>query len=168
MFRFPQYCTFFLDTEEADVENLKFPVVTSNRCKEASLKGKQRKKRDLSIWNGVPAQSSRFSNSLCHQRCQQCLGGATVPPTGQKTHKLSGHWTHSSVGLPAVLPDKWKWYLLYPAPNILFTLADRTHGAACVGVRQVILQAPSEAATQRAICRFGFLKDFFFFLLRPS
>lgn len=60
---------------------LEFPV-----SKEISVRKEQKKKRDLSIWNAQPAQSSCFSNSLCYQRCGKLTWSHSAP------YRSRGSW----------------------------------------------------------------------------
>lgn len=64
---------YFRGRRWKSIRCLEFPV-----SKEISVKGEQ-KKRDLSIWNAQPAQSSCFSNSLCVQRCGELAWSHSAP-----------------------------------------------------------------------------------------
>lgn len=75
--------SYFRGRHWKSITCLEFPV-----SKEISVTVKQKKKRDLSIWNAQPAQSSCFSNSLCDQRCVMLTWSHSAPYRWRKRWAL--------------------------------------------------------------------------------
>lgn len=129
-------------------------------------RGSRKKKKAIypSEMQNQPSHPASQTHSAI--RCQLCLGGATVPPTGQNTHKLSEHWIHSSAGRPAVLPVKWKRCLLHPTPNIFFHL-HLPHTQACICRCKTSRFATTIWRTHSESNMFLFFLKDFCLLLRP-